>query len=392
MRILADENIPLAEAFFSDLGVLVRKAGRTLCREDLQETDVLLVRSVTPVNAALLEGTPVRFVGTCTIGTDHLDLDYLHQAGIHWASAPGCNARGVVDYVLGSLLALAEYTGAELSSRCYGIVGVGQVGSRLAKVLKGLGWRVLLCDPPRQAQYDDGFVPLEQLRAECDVISLHTPLTYDGPYRTHHLFDGAQLAALRPGCWLINASRGAVVDNDALREALTASRPDLQVVLDVWEHEPRIDPILAQHCRIATPHIAGYSLEGKVRGTAHIYQALCHHLGVIPHRHLKDLLPPPQLQRLVFGAQATPEYVMTTACRAIYDPRSDDARFRQHLLTAPLSEQAMRFDALRKHYPIRREIEGLEILLTEAQPTLAQWVRALGATLCETSSPLGASS
>lgn len=378
MRILADENIPLAEAFFSGLGEVVRAPGRSLSAEHLKDIEVLLVRSVTQVNPALLDATPVRFVGTCTIGTDHLDLAYLQQRGIQWASAPGCNARGVVDYVLGSLLVLAERTGQSLASRTYGIVGVGQVGQRLLNVLRGLGWRVLVCDPPRQAREGGDFVSLEHLLAEADVISLHTPLEPS----TRHLLNRARLQALRPGSWLINASRGPVVDNAALCDLIQTQRSDLHLVLDVWEHEPQVDALLAQHCHIATPHIAGYSLEGKLRGTAQIYQALCAFLGQAPQVSLDDLMPAPALRQLAFSTEVTPEQLLTTLCRAVYDPRTDDAAFRRSLEDRAL--QTLAFDQLRKNYPVRREIDGLSVLLEGQQPALQQVVRALGARLCQT--------
>lgn len=225
MRILADENIPVVDAFFADQGSIRRLPGRAIDRAALAEVDVLLVRSVTEVSRAALAGSPVRFVGTCTIGTDHLDLDYFAEAGIAWSSAPGCNARGVVDYVLGCLLAMAEVRGADLAERTYGVVGAGQVGGRLVEVLRGLGWKVLVCDPPRQAREPDGeFVSLERLLAEADVISLHTPLNRDGEHPTRHLLDEPRLAALRPGTWLVNASRGAVVDNQHRRTREPARR------------------------------------------------------------------------------------------------------------------------------------------------------------------------
>nr|NIU63718.1 4-phosphoerythronate dehydrogenase PdxB [Stutzerimonas stutzeri] len=255
MHILADENIPLVDEFFAGLGEIRRMPGRRINRAALEGVNVLLVRSVTRVDRELLQGTAVRFVGTCTIGTDHLDLDYFEQSGIDWASAPGCNARGVVDYVLGCLLALAEVRGEALARRRFGVVGAGEVGGRLVEVLRGLGWDVRVCDPPRQTREAGGFVTLDEVIAECDVISLHTPLSMSGDCPTFHLFDRQRLSGLRPGAWLINASRGAVVDNAALRDLLL-QRPDLEAVLDVWEGEPQVDVELADLCRIATPHIA----------------------------------------------------------------------------------------------------------------------------------------
>ena len=377
MLIVADENIPLLDAFFEGFGEIRRVPGRSIDRATVEQADVLLVRSVTNVNRALLEGSNVRFVGTCTIGTDHLDLDYFKQAGIQWSSAPGCNARGVVDYVLGSLQTLAEIEGADLKQRTYGIVGAGEVGGRLVKVLKGLGWNVLVCDPPRQITEGSDFVSLQQIIEQCDVISLHTPLIKSGNGSTWHLFDRQRLAQLKPGTWLINASRGAVVDNAALREVLLA-REDLQAVLDVWEGEPEVDVELADLCVLATPHIAGYSLDGKQRGTAQIYQALCAHLGQEPSIHLSDLLPAPWLAEMHLHPETDPAWALATLCRSVYDPRRDDADFRRSLV-GTVQEQRQAFDLLRKHYPERREIDGLKVRIKGESAVLSQIVTALGA-------------
>ena len=379
MHILADENIPLVDEFFAGFGEIRRMPGRSINRAALENVDVLLVRSVTRVDREMLEGSAVRFVGTCTIGTDHLDLDYFEQAGIEWASAPGCNARGVVDYVLGSLLALSEVRGEALARRRFGVVGAGEVGGRLLEVLRGLGWDVRVCDPPRQVREAGDFASLDEILAECDVISLHTPLTLGGDWPTFHLFDQARLSRLRPGTWLINASRGAVVDNAALRDLLL-QRPDLEAVLDVWEGEPQVDVALAGLCRIATPHIAGYSLDGKLRGTAQIYAALCAARGVEPAIELAQLMPGPALTELAFASSADPAEMLATLCRAVYDPRRDDADFRRSL---PGDEAQRRagFDLLRKQYPPRREIDGLKVRIGGHNPALATIVEALGARL-----------
>ncbi|WP_439888709.1 4-phosphoerythronate dehydrogenase PdxB [Pseudomonas sp. MBLB4123] len=375
MRIVADENIPLLDEFFAGFGEIHRFPGRAIERAALGDAELLLVRSVTRVDRALVEGSALRFVGTCTIGTDHLDLDCLRQAGIAWASAPGCNARGVVDYVLGSLLSLADTYGVPLAQRRFGVVGAGQVGGRLVEVLRGLGWQVLVCDPPRQAAEGGDFVDLEQLIDQCDTISLHTPLDAG----TRHLFDAARLASLQPGTWLINASRGAVVDNVALREALQR-RDDLEAVLDVWEGEPQADVELAELCHLATPHVAGYSLDGKLRGTAQIYRAVCQHLGLEATQVLDELMPAPWLGELGLDAAADPHWALATLCRAVYDPRRDDADFRRSLGGDAASRRAA-FDALRKHYPMRREIDGLRVALQGEGGQLVQLVRALGASL-----------
>lgn len=374
MRIVADENIPLLDAFFAGFGEIRRCAGRAIDRDVLGDAEVLLVRSVTRVDRALLEGSSVRFVGTCTIGTDHLDLDYFHEAGIAWSSAPGCNARGVVDYVLGCLLAMAETSGSPLSQRRYGVVGAGQVGGRLVHVLHGLGWSVQVCDPPRQAREGGDFVELETLLRDCDVISLHTPLDPS----TRHLIDAERLKRLQPGTWLINASRGAVVDNAALRQHLQQGA-DLQVALDVWEGEPLVDRELAALCQLATPHIAGYSLEGKLRGTAQIYQAYCAASGQAETVSLADLQPETWLDQLTLSAVTPPDWALNMLCRAVYDPRRDDADFRRTLQGSETQRRSA-FDALRKHYPPRREIDGLTVAINGESEALQQVIDALGTT------------
>ncbi|WP_416769861.1 4-phosphoerythronate dehydrogenase PdxB [Pseudomonas sp. RHF3.3-3] len=379
MLIVADENIPLIDAFFAGFGEIRRYPGRAIDRAAVAEADVLLVRSVTPVSRELLEGSRVRFVGTCTIGTDHLDLAYFDEAGIHWSSAPGCNARGVVDYVLGSLLTLAEIEGLPLASRTYGVIGAGEVGGRLVKVLRGLGWKVLVCDPPRQAAEGGDYVDLEQILEHCDVISLHTPLTRTGDLATWHLLDRERLQRLRQGAWLINAARGPVVDNEALREVLL-DREDLQAVLDVWEAEPQVDIELAALCVLGSPHIGGYSLDGKQRGTAQIYQAYCAFSGQPPVVRLEDLLPAPDLAQVTLNAGSDPAWAMAMICRAVYDPRRDDADFRRSLVGS-VAEQRAAFDLLRKHYPQRREIEGLAVRINGESEELRRMVLALGAVL-----------
>lgn len=372
MLIVADENIPLLDEFFAGFGEIRRLPGRAIDPAAVRAADALLVRSVTPVSRELLAQSKVGFVGTCTIGTDHLDIAHLTAAGITWASAPGCNARGVVDYVLGSILALAEQQGVDLASRTYGVVGAGQVGSRLVAVLRGLGWHVRVCDPPRQALEGGDYVSLAQILDDCDVISLHTPLDQ----QTRHLIDRSALARLRNGCWLINASRGAVVDNLALLEVLR-ERADLQVVLDVWEGEPLVNAELAALCRLATPHIAGYSLDGKLRGTAQIYQAFCAWQQVSPALDLQALMPRQWLQEISLDPATPPAVALPLLCRAVYDPRRDDADFRRSLLAAP-EQRRTAFDQLRKAYPLRREIDGLKVRLPAADPALVAAVRALG--------------
>lgn len=379
MLIVADENIPLLTEFFQGAGEIRRLPGRSIDRAAVAEADVLLVRSVTKVTRDLLAGSPVKFVGTCTIGTDHLDLEYFNQHGIQWSSAPGCNARGVVDYVLSSLFTLADLDGVDLSRRTYGVVGAGQVGGRLIDALRGLGWNVRVCDPLREPAVGTVHVSLDEILAECDVISLHTPLTRSGPAPTWHLLDAERLARLRPGAWLINAARGPIVDNLALR-ALLSERDDVQAVLDVWEHEPSVDLALADLCVLATPHIAGYSLDGRQRGTEQIYQAFCAWQAQPTARRLADFLPNAWLAGLELHADSDPAWALAMVCRAVYDPRRDDADFRRSLDEDDGVQRAA-FDALRKHYPPRREIDALKVRIEGEGSLLRQQLHALGIQL-----------
>ncbi|MFA5677938.1 MAG: 4-phosphoerythronate dehydrogenase PdxB [Pseudomonas sp.] len=378
MHIVADENIPLLNEFLGDIGRLTRLPGRLIDHTSLADADILLVRSVTRVSAEMLAGTPVRFVGTCTIGTDHLDLSGLAAAGIEVASAPGCNARGVVEYVLSCLLAFAERAASTWQDKVVGIVGVGEVGGRLATTLQALGVATLLCDPLRAEQGEQGFVSLDELIAGSDVISCHVPLIRQGDHATHHLFNEARLRALRAGAWLINSSRGSVIDNIALLQIL-AQRPDLLVALDVWETEPLVDPALAARCALATPHIAGYSLDGKLRGTAQIYQALCRFLQQPVSRALEQLAPRSGAGDWLVEAGAPPDWVLARALRLVYDVRDDDARLRAMLRNAT-SDQTRRegFDRLRKAYPLRRECNLLRISTAASEPQTARRLLAAG--------------
>ncbi len=359
MRILADENMPLVEAFFSSIGEVQRVPGRAMTAAQVRDVDILLVRSVTTVNQALLDQSRVRFVGTATIGTDHIDRAWLGEQGIAFSSAPGCNAEAVADYVLASLLHLAEREGVALQARTVGVVGVGNVGGRVASRLQALGVPCLLNDPPRAARGEGGGVALERVLVEADVLCLHTPLVCDGPWPTRHLLNEARLAALRPGTWLLNAGRGAVVDNQALKRRL-AQRPDLAVVLDVWEPEPGLDPELAAQVDLATPHIAGYSLEGKLRGTEMLYRALCAHLGRPVEHSLERLMAPPALASVRLDPQAEGQSLLLRLARLCYDPRNDDERLRR-TLRAGEAERAQAFDRLRREYPVRREFSSLRV-------------------------------
>ena len=378
MNILFDENIPCGREAFATLGTARACAGRSLTSAALKDTDLLFVRSVTPVNAALLSGSRVRFVATATAGTDHVDQAYLTQAGIAFADALGSNANSVAEYVMSALCTIAERRSIELAGKTIGIVGVGHVGSLVAAKAPALGLRVLLNDPPRQrAEPDFRGVPLEEALA-ADIVTLHVPLTHDGLDATQHMLDAARLKTLKPGCILIQSCRGPVVDNRALKEMLRARHAPI-CVLDVWEGEPALDRELLALVDLATPHIAGYSWASKINGTAMVYAAACKFLGVAPAWQPPEMpagvAAPVVALEVGRATQPAPsDTAISRAVRAVYDIAGDDARMRA--AAAADTAGSAYFDALRKNYPLRFEFHQAQ--LSGTPPGVAQRLGTLG--------------
>ena len=359
MKILVDENMPYARELFSRLGEVKAVPGRPIPTEALTDADALMVRSVTKVNEALLGDKAIKFVGTATAGTDHVDQAWLEQAGIGFSAAPGCNAIAVVEYVFSALLMLAERDGFALADRTVGIVGVGNVGGRLQKRLEALGIKTLLCDPPRADNGEaDDFRSLDELVAQADVLTFHTPLYKDGPYKSLHLADEALIASLKPGAILINACRGPVVDNAALLKCLNAGQK-LSVVLDVWEPEPDLNLALLDKVDLGTSHIAGYTLEGKARGTTQVFEAYSQFIGQPQEVALSSLLPAPEFGRIsLHGPLDQP--TLKRLVHLVYDVRRDDAPLRK---VAGIPGE---FDKLRKNYLERREWSSLTVECDDA--------------------------
>ena len=354
LKILADENMPKVQEIFSDFGDVVLCPGRSMQADDLADVDMLLVRSITQVNQQLLENSPVNFVGTATIGMDHIDRDYLQKRNIGFSNAPGCNAEAVVDYVLSAIFYMADQQGFDPADRTYGIIGVGNVGRRLQQRLEHCGFKVLLNDPPR-AENESGFVSLEALLDQADFICAHTPLTNSGDFPSFHLLSEPELLKLQSNAILLNAGRGPVIDNQALLK-VGKERPDLSFILDVWEHEPQVCNELAARSALISPHIAGYSLDGKIRGTYMLYQAFCDFTGQKVTRNLSEFLPDAELSEIEQNTQS-PLALM----QKVYDPRVDDVLLRETLSMTP-DEQQKAFDQLRKSYRVRREFSSLSII------------------------------
>ncbi len=391
MRTIADENIPYVEEAFGRLGEVVTLPGRKIDAASVRDAEILLVRSITKVDASLLERTHVRFVGTATIGTDHVDEEYLRSRGIAFASAPGSNANSVAEYVVAALLTLAGKKNLRLKGKTIGIIGVGNCGSRVVTKAEALGMRVLLNDPPLRRQTgDETFRPLEELFC-ADILTLHVPLTYEGMDATYHLADEVFLSKLRPECILINTSRGAVVDNQTLLAALNSGSIG-GVVLDVWENEPSLDLQLLDRVDIGSSHIAGYSLDGKANATAMIYRAACEFLGVEAEWELTSALPKPYCARIEIGVHGerqgrkatlirteskSDEEITADAVRHVYDIEKDDAALRGLHRVEP-AERGAFFDRLRKDYPVRREFHNTEVVLAKPESHLADVLSGLG--------------
>lgn len=374
MRILVDENVPYGREAFGTLGEVRTAHGRKIDRAMLMDVDALVIRSITKVDRALLEGTPVRFVGTCTIGEDHVDKGYLAEAGIGFSSAPGCNAGSVAQYLASALVTLSKKHCFDRSVMKLGIVGVGNVGSKVARVGAALGFDCVLNDPPLFEQTrDPKYRSIEEI-LDCDVVTLHVPLNKTGPWPTWHLADEAFLARMKPGALLINSSRGAVCCNQALKAALRSGHLR-GAVLDVWEGEPRVDPELLECVDIATPHIAGYSFDGKVNGTRQILEALCASLGKRTEWDPGPLLPAPEVPEIVVDSAASDP--LSCAVLAVYDILRDDAGMRKVALVAE-QERGAFFDRLRKEYPRRREFFNTTARVHPPDPALERQLAGLG--------------
>lgn len=368
MRILADESIACAAEAFGALGEVWLLPGRAITREAAAGADVLLVRSVTRVNEALLGGGRARFVGTATSGFDHIDVDYLRRAGIAFAYAPGSNANSVAEYVVAALLHLSEVKGIDLYNKTVGIIGYGNVGKQVNLRLRELVPRSVINDPPLARTVSWRLSPLRDA-FECDIITLHVPLTHHGDNATAGLVDEKFLANMKAGAILINTSRGGVVDEAALKFALAKGHLG-GCVLDVWADEPSIDFELVEQVDLATPHIAGYSMDGKVNGTEMIHRALCEFLEAKPTWTPPEGNAPTELELAVtpddLFFKVGPRALAAVAKRVVpasYSIAEDSARLREAAAMMP-DERAAYFDRLRREYPARREFAHTRVDLS----------------------------
>ena len=374
MKIVCDNKIPFLRGALEPYAEVVYLPGKETTAEVVRDVDALITRTRTACNASLLEGSKVRVIATATIGFDHIDTAWCESHGIIWRNAPGCNSWSVKQYVTALLVTLARRRGLSLEGMTLGVVGVGNVGSKVAEAAEILGMKVLLNDPPRErAEGSDSFVSLDEIIRRSDIITLHVPLQKEGPDATWHLFDSERIASLRPSQILINSSRGPVVDNKALKAALKTGSLKA-ACLDVWEGEPELDPELVNLLDISTPHIAGYSADGKANGTTAAVRVVASVLG-LPLTDWKASGVPAPSQSTEFEIDAagrSVQDVLTEAVLHTYDITADSNALRADLGA---------FEKLRGDYPVRREFSYFTVRLIGGTPEMASRLTRLGFTV-----------
>ncbi|MDA3872738.1 MAG: 4-phosphoerythronate dehydrogenase [Kiritimatiellae bacterium] len=372
MKCICATSVSLGVQAFSGLGDVVELAETEFTPERIQGADAVITRSKTRLNRALLQGTEVKFAGTCTAGIDHADPEALAELGVYFASAPGCNANAVSEYVLAALLEAAEQLDFRFKGKTLGIIGHGQVGIRVERKARALGFRVLRNDPPKQAAGGVGpFVELETLLRESDVVTLHVPLVENGPTPTRGLLGETELSLLKPGVLLLNACRGEAVDTESLIQAKRSGRISW-LVLDVWDPEPRIPAELVRVADLATPHIAGHSVEGKVNGTRQIREQLCEVLKLdVPAWDPEPLMAAPENPQVNLPDEGTLEERLRICVKACCDIRLDDRHLREST-----EDVGAHFTHLRRSYRDRREFSATRII--GLRPGEVEMYRELG--------------
>jgi len=377
MKIVADENIPFVKECFSSIGDVVTLSGRSITPQVVADADILLVRSITQANEKLVAESSIKFVATATIGFEHVDTGYLNKRGIGFASAPGSNANSVAEYIVAALLSVGKKRKITLAGKSIGVIGVGNVGSRVAKKCLALGMKVKLNDPPLARQTGDPkYRPLNEL-FDCDFITFHTPLTKEGQDKTFHLADDKFFASLKPGCVFINTSRGGVHDTASLKAAIKSGKFGA-VILDVWENEPNIDCELLRMVDISTPHIAGYSYDGKIAGLIMIYIAACEHFKIESKHKIEDFLPAPKVPQIAIE-EIGPDIqeVLRDVVQQVYVINRDDFNTREIAMVEPQIRGKF-FDDLRKNYPVRREFQNTTVILNQHSEMFAKMLKGIG--------------
>lgn len=352
-KIIIDDKIPYIQGAFENVAEVIYLPGSKTTPEIAQDADAIVTRTRTICNEKLLSGSSVKFIATATIGFDHIDTDYCEANGIRWTNAPGCNSKSVEQYIASTIMVLAEKNGWNLSDKCIGVVGVGNVGSKVARVAEIFGMKVLLNDPPRErVEGADKFVSLETVMNEADIITLHVPLNMKGEDATFHLGNESFLNALKRKPVLINSCRGEVIETNAVKSALQSGQLSA-FVCDCWENEPDIDMELLKLTEIATPHIAGYSKDGKATGTLMSVQAISDFFGLgLNNWQPSGVELPSQPVIEIDGTGLSEQEIISKVILHTYDIRTDDKTFRNNTEL---------FEQLRGDYPVRREFPAFTI-------------------------------
>ena len=381
MKIIADQSIPLVKETFSSIGDVTLFSVQDISRENIGDADILIIRTLTKVDKTLVDDRAVKFIGTNAVGTDHIDLDYLKDRGVGFANAKGCNSKAVAEYVFAALYSLARNLRFELTGLKLGVVGVGNIGSIVARMAEGLGMVVKKNDPPlRRKTNDRSFVDLDELM-DCDIITLHVPLTFEGIDATHHFFDRERIFKMKRGSILINTSRGAVVETEGLIDAVDSGHLWATVV-DVWENEPEIDTELLKRVSIGTPHIAGYSYEGKVMGTYLVYKKTCKYFGLDCRWTPDKILTRPETDEIEINGQGRGEVeLIDDLIRKVYDIRKDCNNLSM-IQVHPESERSEYFINLRNNYRIRREFHNFHVKLKNCPSGVEKALKVLGFKIC----------
>ena len=378
MKIVCAETVLLGYEAFSNAGKTVIIPDREIIRNDLLDADALIVRSKTRITRELLHGTPVKFVGTATAGTDHIDAAWLESKGIYCSASPGCNANSVSEYLVAALLVLGRRHGFDLEGKTIGVIGCGNVGSRVVRKCEALGMNVLRNDPPLAAiSTDPDFLPLETVLAESDIATLHVPLVKEGPWPTDRMADYRFFEQLKPGAIFINAARGNVCDYDALLDAKHGGAVS-RMVIDVWNPEPAFRQDVLKMADLASPHIAGHSYEGKLNGTVACYNELCNFFEIPKTWKVAASLPKPEVPTIEIDCtERNDGEVLHEIVRKVYDIEADDALMRIADARDEI-ERARNFDTLRKNYRTRREFKNTQVVAQNASEELRRKVKAMG--------------
>ncbi len=386
MKIVCASSVLYGEDAFSTVGDTVVLPEEQITRDELHDADVLITRSKTPITRELLADTPVRFVGCAVAGTDHMDRAWLDTTDIAWCHAPGCNANSVAEYVVAALLLVAQRHHLSLHELTLGVIGVGHIGTRVVEKATELGLTALENDPPREAALDTpyhSFMPLEDVLALSDLVTLHVPLTSTGPYATRGMVNHRFLEAMKPGGFLFNTARGEILDSDALLTALEYGIVR-QAVLDVWDNEPAIRKDVLDAVDLGTPHIAGYSYEGRLNGTRMVYEELCHYLEEVPTWPIDGdnpghvALP----EHVVDARNLTDQEALTRVVALAHLVTDTDRQFRAGASDQP-GCMAKHFVECRRAYPERREFSATRFQLVHASETLLTTAWELGFQITE---------